>query len=96
MFDVQFLCIVIIGISILLKCGIWHIYRSLSSNDYKVVCFLNVRGLVENKKRRETFLWLRQKGYAYARSPLHFKHIGSVVMRPYSELSFICDFIITN
>ena len=44
----------------------------MNTNDDIVICSLNVRGLADNKKRRETFLWLRRIRYAlYMLQELH-------------------------
>ena len=41
-----------------------YIMQTLRRGDDMIICSLNVRGLSNDKKRRETFLWLKKKQFS--------------------------------
>ena len=42
----------------------WNTMQTSMQGDNMTICSLNVRGLSNDKKRRETFLWLKKKQFS--------------------------------
>ena len=68
--NIYFFCLVI-QISCILKtsvrffnCFVYKHPQAIPYNTELVICSLNVRGLLNTMKRRETFHWLKMKKYA--------------------------------